>query len=508
MQIVIDPGHGGHDARGHSTPYGDRTGTSWEKDLNLRLAERVAAHLGGGAVLTRAHDVNLSLQERADIARRLGARAFVSLHGHAGRGNGEVYVHSRASMQSRALAESVTRELGCKCAPERRDLAVLHPDTLGNAMPACMVELGYDGDLAPHALDRLGASIARGVRTFLDHGAPHSRGLDATLDAAIDACLPVIASAGFPQRQVNRLTCLLQKIRDASVDDRYINGFDSLLRSLGPRLTDDQLDALLNSNRVRDDVLRAAQNPGDIRTHMDLLDQRIMQGISFLNERMYIEGGALSEALLQIKDWVVARQHDQASGYWCYGQGQDAYEGRAHGNRIPMLQARGLDLDLNASIDACVAALASSGFPQNQINRLTCVLQKIRDAGVDDRYVNGFDSLLPTLGPRLDDAQWNAFINQNKVRDDIIYAASHDDIRGNLDLLDQRIMRGISWLNERMYIEGGAMAAALLQIKDWVAARQQDQNSVYWCYGAGQDSYGGATYGNRPRRRDPRSAWG
>jgi hypothetical protein len=37
---------------------------------------------------------------------------------------------------------------------------------------------------------------------------------------------------------------------------------------------------------------------------------------------MYTQGGALPEAILQIKDWVVARQSDQNSVYWCYGQGQ------------------------------------------------------------------------------------------------------------------------------------------------------------------------------------------
>ncbi|MEO8550995.1 MAG: N-acetylmuramoyl-L-alanine amidase, partial [Kofleriaceae bacterium] len=218
MQIVIDPGHGGHDARGHSTPYGDRTGTLWEKDLNLHLAERVAAHLGGGAVLTRTRDQNLSLQERAAVARKLGARAFISLHGHTGRSGSEIYVHSRASSSSRGLADAVQRELGCACAPAPRELAVLHPETLGAAMPACMVEAGYDGELAQRGpgLDRLGASIARGVRAFLGATASHApghdraplinaRGLDLSLEAAIQTCRPVIETSGFPTNQVNRL---------------------------------------------------------------------------------------------------------------------------------------------------------------------------------------------------------------------------------------------------------------------------------------------------------------
>ena len=316
----------------------------WEKDLNLRLAERVAAHLGEGSVLTRAQDLNMSLHERAAVAQRLGARAFISLHGHADRPGSEVYVHSRASTQSRALADSVHRELsaahGCSCPPSTRDLAVLHPETLGAGTPACMVECGYDGEVSaghPQALDRLGASIARGVRSFLGATTSHpqmgerapmiaSHGLAMDLASAIAVCQPVINGSGFPVRQVNRLTCLMQKIVNASVDDRYVNGFDYILRTLTTRLNDEQMAAFLNQNHVRQDVIDAAST-SDVKTNMDLLDQRFMRGIGWLNLQMQTQGAALPEAVLQVKDWVVARQQDQNSVYWCYGAGQDEYGG-------------------------------------------------------------------------------------------------------------------------------------------------------------------------------------
>ncbi|MEO8554605.1 MAG: hypothetical protein ABI678_31730, partial [Kofleriaceae bacterium] len=140
-------------------------------------------------------------------------------------------------------------------------------------------------------------------------------------------------------------------------------------------------------------------------------------------------------------------------------------------------------------------------------NRLKCLMDKIATASVDDRYINGFDWILTTLGPRLTDDQLAQYLDSNHVRKDVIDAAQSSDIKTNVDLLDQRFMRGIGWLNQQMYTQGGALPEAVLQIKDWVSARQQDQNSVYWCYGAGQDAYG-AAYGNRTRRRDGRSAWG
>lgn len=175
-RIVIDPGHGGHHVRGRSTPYGARAGSIWEKDLNLRLAQRVAAHLGREAVLTRSGDHNLPLGDRAGLARVSGARAFLSLHGHTNYGGTEVYVHPRAAQVSHGLARSVQRLLGAAYggdySPSVGELAVLHPEALGPDTAACLVECGYGADervlWEAQAMDRMGYSIASGVRSFLD----------------------------------------------------------------------------------------------------------------------------------------------------------------------------------------------------------------------------------------------------------------------------------------------------------------------------------------------------
>lgn len=79
--VVIDAGHGGHDP-GASGQAGER-----EKDLTLLLARSVRdALLAQGRVrvaLTRDSDRFLVLEERADIARRLGADLFISVHADA-----------------------------------------------------------------------------------------------------------------------------------------------------------------------------------------------------------------------------------------------------------------------------------------------------------------------------------------------------------------------------------------------------------------------------------------
>ena len=64
-------------------------------------------------VLTRDQDMNLSLAERAAVARRQGAGIFISLHGNGGadRRGAETYVHPRGSAASRALAAAIHGEL-------------------------------------------------------------------------------------------------------------------------------------------------------------------------------------------------------------------------------------------------------------------------------------------------------------------------------------------------------------------------------------------------------------
>lgn len=91
----LDPGHGGSVSHGRSSPRGGRgpAGTL-EKDVNLSVARQVRRHLGGGVVMSRDGDHNLSLRDRVHAARRSGAPVFVSLHandGEPGRRGAEVW---------------------------------------------------------------------------------------------------------------------------------------------------------------------------------------------------------------------------------------------------------------------------------------------------------------------------------------------------------------------------------------------------------------------------------
>lgn len=80
--VVIDPGHGGRDP-GAASPFGE----ALEKDITLALAQAIRDELARfGRVrvaLTRDTDTYLVLQDRYEIARRLGADLFISIHADA-----------------------------------------------------------------------------------------------------------------------------------------------------------------------------------------------------------------------------------------------------------------------------------------------------------------------------------------------------------------------------------------------------------------------------------------
>ena len=77
--VVIDPGHGGSDPGAISV-----SGEVSEKQLSLELARELRDKLvERGRVrvaMTRVDDHYLSLEQRAEVARRTGASLFVSLH--------------------------------------------------------------------------------------------------------------------------------------------------------------------------------------------------------------------------------------------------------------------------------------------------------------------------------------------------------------------------------------------------------------------------------------------
>ena len=81
--VVIDAGHGGHDAGAVGLKMKVQ-----EKNLNLAVAKQLAAKIQAKypdvkVILTRDSDVFLPLQQRADIANKNHADLFISIHTNA-----------------------------------------------------------------------------------------------------------------------------------------------------------------------------------------------------------------------------------------------------------------------------------------------------------------------------------------------------------------------------------------------------------------------------------------
>jgi len=121
--VAIDAGHGGHDT-GTIGLYG-----LTEKKLVLDLAHRVANDLnrraGIHAVLTRENDTFLTLPQRNEVAEKLGADIFVSIHlnsapSSSARG-AEIYFVAPAGAERAANQEMTSGNAANEFGLDRRD---------------------------------------------------------------------------------------------------------------------------------------------------------------------------------------------------------------------------------------------------------------------------------------------------------------------------------------------------------------------------------------------------
>lgn len=82
--VLVDPGHGGHDDGAKARQYKNK---KWkvikEKDIALSLAKKIHYYLKKNKInvyLTRSIDRAVSLEERAELADKIKADLFISVH--------------------------------------------------------------------------------------------------------------------------------------------------------------------------------------------------------------------------------------------------------------------------------------------------------------------------------------------------------------------------------------------------------------------------------------------
>jgi len=153
--VVLDPGHGGTVKVGGSSP-NNASGPNGllEKNLTLEVAQRTASALAGHAqvMLTRNTDTNLSLADRAAVARGNHADFFLSIHFNGFHDSGvdgtEVWAARGAAPESIDFAHAVLRRLvAVTRVPDRgvrrADLGVILPSRLAANTAACLAEIEF-----------------------------------------------------------------------------------------------------------------------------------------------------------------------------------------------------------------------------------------------------------------------------------------------------------------------------------------------------------------------------
>ncbi len=174
LLVVIDPGHGGKDSGAPGI------GGLLEKDVVLPIGRRIASILqqnGVQAVLTRDSDFFVELQGRVDIAQRVNATLFVSVHANSVDSrpdvNGlEVYYYDSGYDLANVVRQTILNEIGT--IKDRGTRKARFYVLRKSAMPSILVETGYmtgreDNPRlgSPEYQNRMADAIARGILKYL-----------------------------------------------------------------------------------------------------------------------------------------------------------------------------------------------------------------------------------------------------------------------------------------------------------------------------------------------------
>ena len=178
VTLVLDPGHGGRDP-------GAVVGDFLEKDVNLEIVSRVKAladaHPDLAPVLTRELDVYVEKTDRVQLADRVGAALYLSIHVNAcdyPEVHGvETWVDdTRASddpswILATAVQDAVVEATAARDRGIRSQQLYLRHTTL----PAASIEVGFltcteerTKLLDPAYQDQIARGIVDGILTFLE----------------------------------------------------------------------------------------------------------------------------------------------------------------------------------------------------------------------------------------------------------------------------------------------------------------------------------------------------
>ena len=174
LVVVIDPGHGGQDSGAPGLH------NLLEKDVVLPIGRKIASILeqnGVQAVLTRDSDFFVSLQGRVDIANRVNATLFVSVHANSVDNrpdvNGlEVYYYGSGYDLAEVVRHNILQNIGTL--KDRGTRKARFYVLRKNSMPAILVETGYMTGVEDNPRlatseyqNRMAEAIAHGILKYL-----------------------------------------------------------------------------------------------------------------------------------------------------------------------------------------------------------------------------------------------------------------------------------------------------------------------------------------------------
>jgi len=174
--VVIDAGHGGRDV-------GATRNNVYEKDIVLAMSKQlgyILQQMGYSVAYTRTEDIDLDLQPRVDIAEKVKASVFVSVHvnsldAKASQVSGVETYYAPGSSLGKSLAESVHEQILTNTGANDRGVrSARFYVILKTSMPAVLVETGFitNPSEAAKLVDsayqlRMAEAIAKGVDQFL-----------------------------------------------------------------------------------------------------------------------------------------------------------------------------------------------------------------------------------------------------------------------------------------------------------------------------------------------------
>jgi N-acetylmuramoyl-L-alanine amidase len=173
LLVMIDPGHGGKDSGAPGV------GGILEKDVILPISQKLSAILekaGIQTVLTRNSDYFVDLAPRVQMAQRMGATLFVSIHANSIDGRPDVsgletYHYNIGESLARTVHNTILQSIPIQDRGVRRArFYVLRK----NSMPAILVETGYVTNAEeirklndPNYQQLMAQAIAQGVLKYI-----------------------------------------------------------------------------------------------------------------------------------------------------------------------------------------------------------------------------------------------------------------------------------------------------------------------------------------------------